>query len=414
MAEHPDKRLLTRLRDLGEVFRPAVPVDHTDLFAGRMNELATLATVVAQPGRHAVIFGERGVGKTSLASVSAVLTPTLNLKVNADQSDTFHSIWTKVIDELTAYTFSKRWFWGEEGKEIAQRAIELLDYDEHSPDRVRHFLRILSEITPVAVFIDEFDRVADPGTATLFADAIKMLSDNAVPATLIIVGVADDVDSLIKEHASIERALEQVPMRRMDQQEIADIYSKGFGRVEIRPDVGATTLLVALPQGVPHFAHLLGQEVSRPAIMTGRTDIGIDDVKKAVEAACHGSDASMISAYVRATTSSHKTHFADVLLACALTDTDELGFFSPNDVRPALEKLWKEAVEQARYANHLVQFCEQRGPVLERRGGERRWRYRFINPMMRSYVVMRAYSDGVDPLLLDLTGYDPEKFGFLF
>jgi len=39
---------------------------------------------------------------------------------------------------------------------------------------------------------------------------------------------------------------------------------------------------------------------------------------------------------------------------------------------------------------------------LERRGGERKWRYRFMEPMMRPYIIMRAITSGVslDVLLL--------------
>jgi hypothetical protein len=42
-----------------------------------------------------------------------------------------------------------------------------------------------------------------------FRSLIKVLSDNSVPATLVLVGVADSVDALIVEHQSIERALVQ-------------------------------------------------------------------------------------------------------------------------------------------------------------------------------------------------------------
>lgn len=414
MTRHPDSRLMDRLQALGTTFRPAVPIDHKDLFAGRIHQLAHLVTVIGQAGRHAVIFGERGVGKTSLAAVSAELTPFLSVKVNADPSDNFHSIWTKVIDEFTALSFSGRWRWGEKGKTTLQQAIELLSFDDHSPDRVRHFLRILSELASVVVYIDEFDRISDPGTPILMADTIKMLADNAVEATLVVVGVADDVDSLISQHSSIERALAQIAMPRMSAGEIADIYRTGFARVDIRPDVDATSLLVSLPQGLPHFAHMLGQEAARPVIMEGTDTLNVDQVRMAVTTSCSSSDASMVRTYVDATTSSHKTLFKDVLLACALTDTDELGFFSPINVRPTLERILGQALDQARYARHLVQFCNERGPLLERRGGEHRWRYRFINPMMRPYIVMRAYSEGVSEDVLQLSSYDPNEHGQLF
>ena len=60
-----------RLRALTEVFRPAAPIDRQSLFSGRTRQLGDLFAVAEQPGQHAVVYGERGVGKTSLVSVAA-------------------------------------------------------------------------------------------------------------------------------------------------------------------------------------------------------------------------------------------------------------------------------------------------------------------------------------------------------
>ena len=99
---HPDQASLDRLAALGQAFRPAVPINQKDFFAGRFEQLATIIGVIQQAGRHAVIFGEPGVGKTSLAAVSAQLFPFLSIKINADPSDDFGRLWAKVVDELTA------------------------------------------------------------------------------------------------------------------------------------------------------------------------------------------------------------------------------------------------------------------------------------------------------------------------
>ena len=53
------------------VFQPRTPITTRELFAGRWSELMAVVDAVNQVGLHAVIFGERGVGKTSLANVIA-------------------------------------------------------------------------------------------------------------------------------------------------------------------------------------------------------------------------------------------------------------------------------------------------------------------------------------------------------
>src|ERR1700733_13370267 len=60
-----------RIDTLLESFSPSAPIDRRDVFAGRRDQLAALYTVMRQRGQHAVIYGERGVGKTSLASIAA-------------------------------------------------------------------------------------------------------------------------------------------------------------------------------------------------------------------------------------------------------------------------------------------------------------------------------------------------------
>lgn len=401
---HPEHDLIDRIRVLNEVFRPSAPVDHQDLFSGRTQQLLGITTAMGQAGRHVVIFGERGVGKTSLARVAGELMSgsSINLRLTCDQSDNFASIWAKAVDELTALTFSSTWKWGERGKEAATNAVQLLGYESVGPDKVRHFLRILSEVAPVVVFIDEFDRVVDAGTHALIADTIKTLSDQLVRATIVVVGVADDIDSLISEHASIERALAQVPMPRMTPDEVQGIFNNGFSRLDLTTSTASLGRLVSLPQGLPHFAHLLGLEAATPAVYGGRSSITDAEVHQAVTRAITNTDESMTSAYVEATSSSHDTLYATVLLACALTPGDDLGYFSMGDVRQPMLGITKEVFEIPRFARHMVQFCDERGPVLERRGRERKWRYRFINPMMRPYVIMRAYDEGTSEEILGL------------
>jgi len=330
----------------------------------------------------------------------------ISLRVNCDPSDNFSSVWEKVIDELVAATHRSDWPHGEEDQ-IAERAVELLRFDEVGPENVRHFLALLGEIAPTVVFLDEFDQLCDPATKSLLANTIKTLSDNLVQATLVIVGVADNVDELITEHRSVERSVAQILMPRMSRDEIEEIYRKGFPPLQLEVAEGLLERLIRLPQGLPYFAHRLGLEAARCAIRDNRFSLTANDLTHAISVAVQGADESLTSAYVNATASSHKTLFEDVLLACALTPGDAMGYFAPGDVRNPLKRVTGHSIDIPRFARHLVQFCSNRGPVLERRGGEHRWRYRFINPMMRPYVVMRAVDSGVSDDVLETA--EPES-----
>jgi hypothetical protein len=52
-----------------DIFSPHAPIDEEQLFVGRLDLVDGLIETVFQRGQHAILYGERGVGKTSLASV---------------------------------------------------------------------------------------------------------------------------------------------------------------------------------------------------------------------------------------------------------------------------------------------------------------------------------------------------------
>ena len=52
---------------LGAHIKPAQPIDSPDLLQGRENLLQKIKRGFGSPGKHIFIYGERGVGKTSLA-----------------------------------------------------------------------------------------------------------------------------------------------------------------------------------------------------------------------------------------------------------------------------------------------------------------------------------------------------------
>ena len=93
-----------------EVFTPGAPIDRRDFFAGRIRQLGRVIETLPSPGRHPIIFGQRGVGKTSLANILRELLPDVwAVKVNCDGSDTFASIWERVLQKAS-FSFKKAAF----------------------------------------------------------------------------------------------------------------------------------------------------------------------------------------------------------------------------------------------------------------------------------------------------------------
>lgn len=386
----------------GHVFTPAAPINGRALFAGRADQILQVLDAINQAGQHAIIFGERGVGKTSLANVLReylediqISYPIVAPRVTCDGTDDFRSVWTKVFQRIQEI--------GEDRQIPIPRApiLQSINRDpaedlevEITPDTVRRNLVLVSKPIFLIVIIDEFDRISDPRIQRLFADTIKALSDHIVFVTVILVGVADSVDRLIREHQSVERALMQVQLPRMSEDEIHEIINKGLERLDnMEIENEALKQISFLAKGLPHYAHLLGLHSARHALLRGELKIKLSDVNGGLHNALEQAQQSVRSAYHEATMSQHKDSIhAEVLLACALAKTDEFGFFSATDVKSPLTAIKKKPYATANFSRHLSQFCEEeRGPILERQW----FKYRFINPLMPPFVIMNGFDKGL-------------------
>ena len=267
------------------------------------------------------------------------------------------------------------------------------------PDDVRRSIEDLTQhgVTPLIIF-DEFDRLSDKHIAVLMSDTIKALSDLGISGSILIIGVASSVDELIKSHQSIERALVQIQMPRMSPSEIKEIINKGLGRLGMTIDADALSQMSSLSQGLPYITHMLGLHCTRETLSGRSVNVTIDKVDKGIQNALDQWQQSIISAYYNATKSAQPGNiYKEVLLACALAEIDDLGYFAAASVRTPLRTITgKTYYDVPNFARHLKEFSVPlRGEVLERVGTTRRLRYRFVGPLMRPYIVMRGFAEGL-------------------
>ena len=395
----------------GKVFTPGAAINEKSLFAGRLKQIRRIVDTVSQTGLHAVLYGEPGVGKTSLANVcseflSGIDTNILAPKINCVTADTFSSIWRKVFSEV-AITKKVR---GAGFHPIERDSNVLLSDqlpDVIRPDHVMAALNELSHHYVTIIIIDEFDRIHHQSVRKEMADTVKMLSDHQTRATLLLVGVADAVTDLISEHQSIERALLQIHMPRMEQDELEEIISTGLDKLTMSIDVQTVAEIVSLAKGLPYFVHLLCLHAARKALDTNESKINTGHLEGAVKEALDGAQQTMRTSYHRATTSVRKeTIHKHVLLACALAKTDEFGYFSAASVVNPLTIIREKHYEIPYFAQHLREFSdERRGRILQMLGEPHGRLYRFKNRMMQPFVIMKGLSDNlVTPEILQSFG----------
>lgn len=373
------------------VFSPGTPISNKQLFAGRREQVVQVLESIYHPGQHVIIFGDRGIGKTSLAAVlgdfATGVDEFLLCRINCGSADTFDSVWKKMFTQIEIGE-------GDDRKTIA----EALGDTPITPFVIQQQLIPISQDARMRIILvfDEFDTMQDLASKRPFSETIKALSDFAVPATIIIVGIADTVDKLISEHQSIERNIVQVRMPRMSALELEEILVKnGLDAIGLGIEDDAKRWIIELSQGLPNYTHSLGKYAALAAVGELKRNVLLRHVVEAITKAHEQTNHTIRSMYVKAVSCPRRNILKEVLLACAMAYTDELGTFAASDVRGPLRKIMNDdSYDIPNYASHLNAFSSKRGPVLLKTGTKKNYRYRFIEPVLAPYIRMDGYRTG--------------------
>ena len=392
----------SKIHLISQVFTPSAPVNHKELFAGRIEQITDVIGAVGERGQHAILYGERGVGKTSLVTILPLLLNHNNLimpngTINCEPTMTFTTLWRTIFEQIVLETKSIPPGFNSVAK---SDYVSLAEYLPQNPDhelKPNDVVSLLRQLGKTLIIIDEIDRLQDSQVTMLLSDTIKNLSDHSIDTTLILVGVADSVDALIHEHQSIERALVQIQMPRMSEEELNEIVTKGVQKVNLTIDEDAKHRIIALSQGLPHYTHLLLKHSAVATIQNNETTINNGYLKSAIDKALEKAQQSIIRSYHTATNSPHKgSLYPQVLLACALAKPDSMGYFAASDIKNPMSKIMNKMYNIPAYSQHLNAFCNVgHGPILQKIGVKRKFRFRFLNPLMQPFIIMKGLKENL-------------------
>jgi len=290
--------------DLHTTFSPGEEIKDPNMFAGRRNNISQAIKALCRPGTSILVFGERGVGKTSFVEMVKLmaqgqveliyrykfnfLVPKngLNYKVISIECDKdvnntekvlqrlitsphgisgliepkISKIETTVKDSFALNLFKKIVGFNSSSEEkVIQEGIKEMSIYELFTNLVLLVSKeILKPEEGLLIVIDEFDLVKENSK---ISSIIKTLSKNKVK--FLISGIADSYFELLEDHASIERKLFQgkIKIDPMKPDEIDNILylveqnSNGF----IKFKNNFRNEIILRCNGFPYFVHLFGQ-----------------------------------------------------------------------------------------------------------------------------------------------------------
>lgn len=395
MSLHEQKKPI-----LDKVFTPRAPIQDRKIFSGRIEQLRACLDLISEQGAHGILYGERGVGKTSIANiVRLILYPDIDAaKCSCDSNDSYESLWRKIFSEIyithEIVTKSVGFIANITLKKEKYRLAELLGNIQYSAENVIKYLTYSPK--PLVIIIDEFDRLSKTKfDRRLFSDTIKNISDNIPDITILIVGVGDSVAELIGEHASIERNLKQIHLPVMTNVELRAIIDTGLKELKMKMDEEVKGKIVEFSCGYPHYTHLLAYNSCKSCLIENNLTVNETHFNNAVQKSIKEAHESLRQAYQKATLATKKNIFKEVLWACSVAPIDENGTFQAMDLEYPLSLILSKEMKVNQFGYHIAKFCgTERGNILVPLGVPKRQRYKFNNPLMRAFVRLEKYASG--------------------
>lgn len=267
-----------------EAFTPAQPVSRIAMFAGRTTLLTRVIRAIEDQQLHVVVYGERGIGKTSLLKVLTRLANEARYIVcytscgeNSSFSDMFRTI-AKSIPLLFHADFAPTQAETESGGTLA----DLLPPGEVTPHQISDLFAKLSS-TRILVILDEFDRSPSGPFRRMIAELVKNLSDRSTRVQIVVAGVASNLAELVEHIPSIRRNVLGIQVPNMTTEEVAELIRLGSETCGLNYDAGAVDLITHISCGLPYLASLLAQHAGIGAVDRQSIDVEREDVAAALE-----------------------------------------------------------------------------------------------------------------------------------
>ncbi|CDG54346.1 MULTISPECIES: AAA family ATPase [Halomonadaceae] len=399
-------------RRLNQVVSPSRPIISIEHLVGRDDQLKRIEKALYAPGRNVFIFGERGVGKTSLAATAANQWQSSDseyIDISCAPDSTVKSIvaniasqaigfkWSSQTKTVERATFGFKWLSYSLGSEISPT-----DFSEKIKS-IGDALEVLKEVeavhseTPVVV-VDEVDRIESEKEIDFLADLLKQLGDKRVNLKFIFTGVGSTLNEILGAHRSAIRQLETIELPRLSWDARWDIAIKALSEFGLEIPRSIYIRLAAVSDGYPYYVHLLVEKLLWVIFEKDsyKKVVDWDDYFEALDHAIHGITAELARPYEQAINQRSQDYepvvwstSADIWQGAYLSDMYNL-------YKSIIAQLEDEPLlPYQKYSTRVRNLLKpENGAILIK--GAKQGNYTYKEKMIRGYIRMQAEANRVE------------------
>ena len=372
-----------------DVFTPGkLPIRPANVYAAR-GDAEELFLKTLRRAMISVVFGEYGVGKTSMARYALRDKDSANLLVNiesvADKS--LNDVFARCLEKLGYSVKTKRIGCSSTSSSLEQSAqagvsaggwINALVASKRtrnsgSTEQTEEQFSVTSptdsklieicEAAGVVLLIDELHRA----TAEFTVDLSKFIKSygnaNCHNFKIVLLGTSSDASRLVSSDPGIDRLIQEVHLKSMTIKESQFVVEKGMADLAVAVDSLTVERIVRTSVGSPSILQYLSLEIAEAAFPRIPRTALISDVQAALKAFVETKEARLYKSYVAAIESVGEVRYRKQVLRAMAECEDE--YNTMEQIRTKVSEFLCRDIPSTALSGPLRDLKEDRyGPVL--------------------------------------------------
>ncbi|CAM4228756.1 DNA-binding protein [Bordetella tumbae] len=394
------------------VVNAATPIRSVEHLKGRDQKLEEIQRALYAAGRHIFVYGDRGVGKSSLAATAAYQYQSSDAEpifVSGSPDDTFQSIIANIavqaLGRSKVQSKNKR-----ETASISFRGLQWSSTNEISATDLIGQVKSIGDASELlkqasaahsdkpTVVLDEFDMIKNVDERAKFASLLKQLGDQSINLKFFITGVGPSCQELLGAHPSTHRQLATFELMRLGFEGRREIVQEAASAFDFELDDDVNWRIALISDGYPYYIHLIVEKMLWAAFDSNSDDpkLGWDEFHTGLRVAVEETNADLKKPYMKAVLY-RPPELEDIVWSTADGDDlfrDSKSMFSSYE-HVISKRLDRPTVDRSKYGDYLRKLrTTVYGSILKPIAGRSGW-YEYSEKMLRGYVRMQAEANGV-------------------